>query len=89
VLRAISERLSGRGTPYAAVFAALEALSRTEPDEALLQELRATKVDDPDDLAALDRAWEEAEVRFGAGDANDGCPQAKPITKKRPEVIAS
>lgn len=89
VLRAISERLTARGTPYAAVFAALEALSCVAPDEVLLQELRDGKTDDPDDLAALDRAWEEAEVRFGPGDASDGCPRAKPIIRKPAEVIAS
>ncbi len=29
--------------------------------------------EDPDDLAAMDAAWEEAAVRFGPGEASDGC----------------
>jgi len=90
VLRALSERLQKRDTPYAAVFAALEALSQTQPDEGLLAELRAAKSDDPNDLAALDQAWEEAEVRFGP-DASAGCPAAADAVRKfhKPEVIAS
>ncbi len=75
VLRALAERLTSRGSPYAAVFAALEALAQEPPDEALLCELRKAKLDDPNDLVALDRAWEETEVRFGPGDAQDGCPR--------------
>lgn len=90
VLRALAERLEKRGTPYAAVFAALEHLSHAKPDEALLAELRAAKTDDPNDLAALDQAWEEAEVRFGP-DASAGCPAASDAVRKfkLPEVKAS
>lgn len=74
VLHAVGERLKARGSAYAAVFEALEALARHEPDAALLAELEKAQADDPDDLAALDRAWEETEVRFGP--AQDGCPRA-------------
>lgn len=89
VLRALAERLTARNAPYAAIFAALETLSHAVPDEGMLQELRAAGSEDPDDLVALDRVWEEAEVRFGPGDANDGCPRAKPIIRKPAEGIAS
>ncbi len=89
VLRAIAERLAARNASYAAIFSALEALSHAVPDESMLQELRAAGSDDPDDLVALDRAWEEAEVRFGPGDAGDGCSRAKPIIRKPAEVAAS
>lgn len=69
---AIGERLAKRGSPYAAVFAALVALSATEPGEAEV----AALLDEPDvahdDLAALDAAWEDAPVTFGPGDGN-GC----------------
>ena len=44
--------MASRGSSYAAVFVALEVLSRAAPDAALLNELRAMKVDDPNDLAA-------------------------------------
>jgi len=77
VLRAIGERLTARECPYAAVFEALEALSRATPDATLLDELRALQAGGPDDLAALDQAWEEAEVRFGPGEAAGGCPRAR------------
>ncbi len=76
VLRALGERLTSRGSPYAAVFTALEALAQQPPDEALLSELRKAPEDNPNDLAAIDRAWEETEVRFGPGDAKDGCPRS-------------
>jgi len=34
-------------------------------------------------LAALDQAWEEAEVRFGPGDAaSDGCPRVSDILQR-------
>lgn len=90
VLRALSERLTSRGTSYAAVFGALEGLARAVPNEALLKELREAKSDDPDDLAALDRVWEETEVRFGP-DVGAGCPKATDFVHqmRKPEVIAS
>lgn len=77
VLRMLSERLTSRGCPYAAVFTALESLAAAAPDPVLLAEMQKEAVDDPSDLAALDRVWEESEVRFGPGDAQaDGCPRA-------------
>lgn len=79
VLRVLQERLTSRGSVYAAVFAALEELGRQEPDPKQLAELRQTKVDDPGDLAALDRAWQETEVLFGPGGLSEsGCAMAAP-----------
>ena len=83
VLHVLSERLEKRDSAYAAVFNVLGALGDTRPDTASLAELRREKTADPDDLAALDRAWEEAEVRFGSGDAQDGCPRASAMMAKR------
>ena len=34
--------------------------------------------EDPNDLEALDAAWEEAAVRFGPGEALDGCHDRPP-----------
>ncbi|MFN3745346.1 MAG: nitrate reductase molybdenum cofactor assembly chaperone [Hyphomicrobiaceae bacterium] len=73
VLAALKERLAKRGSPYAAVFAALVALSRARLDEAALAALRAEPDPEPDDLAALDAAWEEEEVTFGPGTAKGDC----------------
>jgi nitrate reductase delta subunit len=73
VLAALKERLAKRGSPYAAVFAALVALSNSKLDEAALAALRAESDPEPDDLEALDAAWEEEEVTFGPGAAKGDC----------------
>jgi nitrate reductase delta subunit len=65
VFAALRERLVKRQSPYEAVFAALIALSKARIDEAALAALRAEPDPEPDDLAALDAAWEEEEVTFG------------------------
>jgi nitrate reductase delta subunit len=87
VLRAVGERLTSRDSPYGAIFAALETLAAAAPDPVLLDEMQTKAIDDPADLAALDRAWEEAEVRFGAGDAQtDGCPRVATPRRLIPAV---
>jgi nitrate reductase delta subunit len=74
VFAAIRERLEKRKSPYAVPFGALAALVQAENEVTALPD---TDLDDCDDLVALDRAWEEAEVRFGPGDAQEnGCPKA-------------
>jgi nitrate reductase delta subunit len=73
VLTAIAERLERRGSPYAAAFTALLALGAAEVDTTALAALRAEPDPEPDDLEALDAAWEEQEVLFGPGAAHDGC----------------
>lgn len=76
ILAALAERLKSRRSAYAAVFDALVALSKIRPDAEVLAQLPETKLEDPDDLVALDRAWEETEIRFGPEDANTGsCPR--------------
>lgn len=80
ILAALGERLRRCDSDYAVVFEALVGLSQVSPDSEALAQLRKEKVEDPGDFAALDRAWEEAEVRFGPGDAAaDGCPRAQDI----------
>jgi len=73
VLEALRERLTRRNSSYESVFAALGALTRVELDREALAALRAEPDPEPDDLAALDAAWEEEEVLFGPGasDANN------------------
>jgi len=75
VLEAIAERLKKRGSPYRAVFGALLAISDRPADRAAVEGLLAIKDDDPNDLEALDAAWEEEAVTFGPGTASDGCPK--------------
>jgi len=77
ILVALAERLTRRETAYAAVLAALVALVVTEPAE-LPEDLAAVPDDDPEDLAALDAVWEEAQVTFGP-DPNAGCPVSRDI----------
>ncbi len=73
VFAALRERLAKRGSPYEAAFAALVSLSRAKLDEEALAALRAEPDPEPDDLEALDAAWEEEEVRFGPGAAAADC----------------
>lgn len=88
VLEAIAERLKKRQSPYRAVFGALLSISDKPADKAAVQSLLAIKDDDPSDLAALDKAWAEEPVTFGAGDARDGCsgtqPAATAVKAQRP-----
>ncbi len=73
VLAALRERLAKRKSPYEAIFAALVALSKAKLDEAALAALRDEPDPEPDDLEALDAAWEEEEVTFGPGAAKSSC----------------
>ena len=83
ILAALARRLEQRESSYAAVLDALIALAGVRPDSSTAPELPETGVDNPNDFAALDRAWEEAEVRFGPGDATgSGCPRAAELLGK-------
>ncbi len=73
VFAALRERLVKRTSPYAAVFAGLLALAKAKPDKETLARLLAEPDPEPDDLAALDAAWEEEEVLFGPGAASEDC----------------
>lgn len=68
ILRTLTERLTKRNTPYAAVMAALAALANAPPADVMEE-----AVEDPNDLVAMDAAWEEAAVLFGPGEAIDNC----------------
>jgi nitrate reductase molybdenum cofactor assembly chaperone NarJ/NarW len=72
ILAAMAERLRKRRSAYEAVFRALVALSAAKPKETEVSALLALPDPDPNDLKALDAAWEDEEVRFGPG-ASDGC----------------
>lgn len=83
IFAALAERLRRRGSDYAAVLESLVILSKIVPSPDILAELRLEKAEDPADLAAIDRAWEETEVRFGPGDAAaDSCPRASDILQR-------
>ncbi len=73
ILAALRERLKKRKSIYANAFAVLEALARGKPDAALLRELLETPEDNPDDLEALDKVWEEEAVTFGGNAGENAC----------------
>lgn len=78
ILRALADRLAGRDAGYAAVLRALADLAKA-PANAI----SAIPDEDPNDLAALDAAWEETAVLFGPGEAIDGCGTDRLRTRMR------
>ena len=76
IFQVLNARLDRRESPYGAVFAALLQLARATADKEIVAELLKQPEVDPDDLEALDEAWEETEVRFGP-DPNTECPQVR------------
>ncbi len=85
VLAALDQRLSKRSSPYAAVFSALVALADVRLSRADIEALDSEADPEPDDLAALDAAWEEEEVRFGPG-ATDDCGRDGLVAKMRQAI---
>ncbi|KPQ07917.1 MAG: nitrate reductase delta subunit NarJ [Rhodobacteraceae bacterium HLUCCA12] len=78
ILVALGERLKRRDSSYAPVLAALVAIAEATPASDAAQALLSEVDDDPEDLAALDAVWEEAQVTFGP-DPNAGCPVGRDI----------
>ncbi|MFG1276275.1 nitrate reductase molybdenum cofactor assembly chaperone [Xanthobacter autotrophicus] len=71
ILASLEERLTARGSTYAAVFSALRTLAT---DGAVATPSPAPSSAEPvDDLAALDAAWEETAVTFGPGEGMGAC----------------
>ncbi len=81
-LDGIHARLAARGSAYAAVFAALLHLACAKVSH------EPAKFDpDEDSYEALDRAWEEAAVRFGPDDPSahqngSACPRADALVAR-------
>jgi len=86
ILDALRERLARRESGYAAAFAALLQMSGVAVDEAAVAELLEQPETDPNDLEALDRVWEESEVRFGP-DPNAGCPVSRDTLARMDQPI--
>lgn len=78
ILVALAERLARRETAYAAVLHGLVAFASADPKTEEAQALLSQQDDNPEDLAALDAVWEEAQVTFGP-DPNAGCPISRDI----------
>lgn len=73
IIAAIRQRLQKRGSLYATAFVALESLAGVKADEALTAEIINRKEDDPNDLDALDRIWEEEAIAFGGNQGENDC----------------
>lgn len=87
ILEALNARLVRRDSAYGAVFVALLQLSGAKADKAAVAELLEEPEIDPDDLEALDKVWEESEVRFGPG-PNAGCPQVRDMLSRMETPIS-
>jgi nitrate reductase delta subunit len=102
IFAALAERLRRRSSSYAAVFSILADLANADPASVEALALAAEPESDPDDLEALDRAWQDEEVRFGpsaeaqcGGDklvprlraARRPAPGAEPPRHDRPRTI--
>ncbi|WP_136656675.1 nitrate reductase molybdenum cofactor assembly chaperone [Nitratireductor sp. XY-223] len=83
ILAALRERLKKRKSIYANAFAALELIAAGKPDRALLKDLLDEPLDDPDDLEALDRVWEEEVVTFGGNAGENACGPDRLRTQMR------
>lgn len=79
VLEAMGERLKKRDSKYKAIFDALVVLAGVRAEAHILAALLAEPEEDPDDLEALDKTWEETAVTFGPGEA--GCPKAEALVE--------
>jgi nitrate reductase delta subunit len=65
IIVALGERLTKRGSSYASIFTGLSELAPASPKDAAADVMRAEEDGDPDDLVALDAAWQDEPVTFG------------------------
>lgn len=83
IIATLADRLESRGSDYAGLLAILRDLSGGQsvaPEDMVA-------VEDPDDLEALDAAWEEEQITFGAmaptaPDAAASCPQVQAMVSR-------
>lgn len=87
ILVALAERLARREAPYAAVLDALVLIADASPATEEARALLEQEDDNPEDLAALDAVWEEAQVTFGP-DPNAGCPVSRDILARMDPATA-
>ncbi|MBW7837750.1 MAG: nitrate reductase molybdenum cofactor assembly chaperone [Sphingomonadales bacterium] len=87
ILNALKDRLRQRDSSYAVLLEALLSLANT--DNAQAGDLIEVGDDNPHDLAALDRQWQEEAVTFGPPIEDAGCPRMADIVKtlKPSEIV--
>ena len=95
VIAVLGERLRKRRSPYAWVFLALQGIAAGKPVKSEIESLLAEPDEDPSDLEALDRAWEDQPVTFGPGAARRHAtpwrgwiipPNRSPLQALRPTI---
>jgi nitrate reductase delta subunit len=88
IIATLAARLECRGSDYAGLLAILRDISGGQGSAA---EDRIA-AEDPDDLDALDAAWEEEQISFGAmaptaPDATASCPQVQAVVSRMLEPV--
>ena len=78
IVAALEERLRRRKSIYAEVFAGVSAVAGARAERRDVEELLERPDDDPDDLKAVDRVWEEAPVTFGGAPGPDASASCGP-----------
>ena len=73
IIAVLRARLTARKSVYVNVFTALDSLANLKPDSKLVDDLLKLPDDDPADLEALDKIWEEEAVTFGGNAGEDNC----------------
>ena len=74
VLAGLRSRLERRRSPYAAVILALLEISGARLDESAAADAPSSVPEEGDDLASIDRHWEEVPVTFGRGEFTGATP---------------
>jgi len=95
IIVVLKARLKKRDSVYANAFAALEKMASTKPEKEIVDEMMAQQDDDPDDLDALDKIWEEDPVTFGGNVGDQSCGldrirvQARAMNRKPADIAES
>lgn len=78
IIAVLGRRLLERGSPYAAIFGALEELAAVRPDEEALAKANVNVRLTPETGVELDKAWQDTEVIFGPGQTEANCNSCAP-----------
>lgn len=82
IVAVLGRRLLQRGSPYAAVFGALEELAGVRPDADAVAKASANVPLQPETGIELDKAWQDTEVIFGPGQTEADCNSCSPTPRQ-------
>ncbi len=83
IIVTLKEKLIKRQSVYANAFVVLEAMASGTVNQSLVEDILGVPEDDPGDLEALDRIWEEEVVSFGGGAGENACGPDRLRTQMR------